>query len=541
MNQNKRLPSLRSILKDPVRLVGWVWFFGCFAVLLVLLYRHAGGWFHSDHSCDLLLSKLLSREGGILSADWIYSTELMVFNSQLVYIPLFWLSNNWSLVHFLGIAIMLGCTVASCWYFCRQSALNWVFPFFAAVLLLPLSEDYFDNMLLGAYYTAYTILAFLTMGLAFRMLDAKIDRRFGVGLLVLGVLGFLSGTNGLRQLMVQYLPLLAGSLFMLWRATADSRDCDRDTVRRSLRLLQLTFFGTVCSGLGYLLNSRVLSHIYQYKDYEQVLYYIDLHDYRLEALLNGWLSSFGYSTQNESGPVFNFSLTLQNGLAFLLILLVCLSLYAILRHPKEYTFCEYTLACFFAAGFLLFAALFLLTSMPYNARYNISLVIFCIPLVAIYLRRLHRPQRYRLAVGGVLVCLLTLSAALFYQQQRKVDVNVGRQEVADAMVADGYTQGYATYWNGNILTELTDGALEMWCWLPDPESVDPSNMNPGLQLASHLDTPPQGPFFVLFSEEEMQTYAMPQRLDPARILYQANGYTAFGYEDYAAFTADLND
>lgn len=539
MNQKRRLAQLRASLRDPVRLVGWVWFAGCFAVLLVLLYRHAGGWFHSDHSCDLLLSKLLSQEGGILSSDWLYSTELMVFNSQLVYIPLFWLTNNWSLIHFLGIAIMLVCTLASCWYFCRQSSLSWLFPFFAAVLVLPLSEDYFDNMLLGAYYTAYTFLAFLSMGLTFRMLEARLSRRFWAGVVVLGVLGFVSGTNGLRQLMVQYLPLLAGALFMLWRATAQGTD--RATVGKMVRLVQLTLFGTVCSGLGYLLNSRVLSHIYQYKDYEQVLYYIELHDYRLEALLNGWLSSFGYNTQSESGSVFDFALTLQNGLAFLLILLVCLSLYAILRHPAEYRLEEYTLACFFTAGFLLFAALFLLTSMPYNARYNISLVIFCIPLVAIYLRHLHRPRTYRMAVGGVLICLLTLSAALFYQHQRQVNVNVGRQEVADAMVADGYTQGYATYWNGNILTELTDGALEMWCWAPDAQSVDPGNMNHGLQLASHLDNPPQGPFFVLFSDEEMQTYAMPQLLDPDRILYQNAGYTAFGYEDYAAFAADLND
>lgn len=114
-------------------LLGWIWFVGCFAVLLFLLCRHANGWFHSDHACDLILSKLLATNGGILSSDWIYSTELMVFNSQLVYIPLFWLTNNWQLVHLAGIAIMLTMVVASCWYFCRESSLRWFFPFYAAV------------------------------------------------------------------------------------------------------------------------------------------------------------------------------------------------------------------------------------------------------------------------------------------------------------------------------------------------------------------------------------------------------------------------
>lgn len=519
--------------------LGWIWFAGCFAVLLFLLCRHADGWFHSDHSCDLILSRLLANEGGILSSHWIYSTELMVFNSQLVYIPLFWLTNNWQVVHLAGIAIMLAMLVASCWYFCRESSLGWFFPFFAAVLVLPVSKDYFDNMLLGAYYTVYTLIAFLTMGLMFHFLDHKRDRHFAIAMVVIAALSFLSGTNGLRQLMVQFLPLLAASLFMLWRTTAVQDAFHHLAAKRSLHLLVFSLYGTAFSALGYLLNSRVLSRIYQYKDYEQVLYYIDLHDYRLEALVNGWLSSFGYDTRSESGSLFDAGLTLQNGLAFVCILLVCLSLYAILRHPQRYTFFEYTIACFFAAGFLLFAALFLFTSMPYNARYNISLVIFCIPLVGIYLHRLQRSPVYRMTVGGVLIVLLTLSAALFYDEESNINVNVGRQAAADAMVDDGYTQGYATYWNGNILTELTDGALEIWALLPDANSVDPNNLNPGLQMAYHLDTPPQGRFFVLFSEEEMQTYAMPQRMDPTRIIYQKDGYTAFGYENYDDFVQDL--
>lgn len=536
---NKPTLLSRKLRNQWPTLLGWVWFAGCFAVLLFLLCRHANGWFHSDHACDLILSKLLATNGGILSSDWIYSTELMVFNSQLVYIPLFWLSNNWQLVHLAGIAIMLVMVVASCWYFCRESSLRWFFPFFAAVLVLPTSGDYFDNMLLGAYYTVYTLISFLTMGLMFHFLDRKPDRRFAIGMGIVALLSFLSGTNGLRQLMVQFLPLLVASLGMLWRSTAVQDDFHRQTARKSRRLFAFSLFGTICSALGYLLNSRVLSQIYQYKDYEQVLYYIDLHDYRLEALLNGWLSSFGYNTQEESGSLFDPALTLQNGVAFVCIVLVCLSLYAILRHPQNYNFFEYTLACFFAAGFVLFAGLFLFTSMPYNARYNISLVIFCIPLVGIYLRHLQRPLCYRHVVAGLLVCLLTVSAALFYNKESDINVNVGRQAAADAMVADGYTDGYATYWNGNILTELTDGALEIWALLPDANSVDPTNLNPGLQLASHLDTPPAGRFFVLFSDEEMQTYAMPQRMDPTRIIYQQDGYTAFGYETYAEFTQDL--
>ena len=43
----------------------------------------------SDASSEMVLAQQLSQNGGILSRDWIYSTELRVMSTQLVFAPLF--------------------------------------------------------------------------------------------------------------------------------------------------------------------------------------------------------------------------------------------------------------------------------------------------------------------------------------------------------------------------------------------------------------------------------------------------------------------
>ena len=139
------------------------------------------------------------------------------------------------------------------------------------------------------------------------------------------------------------------------------------------------------------------------------------------------------------------------------------------------------------------------------------------------------------------LCGLSLSAASFYNQLRTVDENVGRRQAVKFLVSQGYTDGFATFWNADVCTELSNGALELWAW-PEgsTELTDPLAVHPGLQLISHRTTPPEGRLFVLFSTEEMQTFTLPQKLDTSRILYEENGFTIYGYDSYDAFVSDIN-
>ena len=57
------------------------------ALMVYMTWQYGAQWLDSDDSAEMILAELLSREGGILSKNWYYSTELRVLNTQLVMAP----------------------------------------------------------------------------------------------------------------------------------------------------------------------------------------------------------------------------------------------------------------------------------------------------------------------------------------------------------------------------------------------------------------------------------------------------------------------
>lgn len=79
------------------------------------------------------------------------------------------------------------------------------------------------------------------------------------------------------------------------------------------------------------------------------------------------------------------------------------------------------------------------------------------------------------------------------------------QGAAQFLVQNGYRDGYASFWDGNVMTELTDGTLNVWTLTPNsvPE------LRPWLQVTSHLQTPPQGKIFFVISNGKHTASASP--------------------------------
>ena len=106
----------------------------------------------SDMASEIMLAYKLRIEHKLITSTWFYSTELRVFNTQLVFTPLLFLCENWRTVREMGTAIILLSMLASCLYFCYQAGITTLFPAIATMLITPMSDPYFKILLLGAYY-----------------------------------------------------------------------------------------------------------------------------------------------------------------------------------------------------------------------------------------------------------------------------------------------------------------------------------------------------------------------------------------------------
>lgn len=105
--------------------------------------------------------------------------------------------------------------------------------------------------------------------------------------------------------------------------------------------------------------------------------------------------------------------------------------------------------------------------------------------------------------------------------------------LAQCLVDNGYYNGYSNFWGieGNALTELTDGKLEIWNVNGYGDKIDEPIFK-WLQYTSHADTLPQGKVFLLIPAEQYENYSWKELLNYEQLLYQSDNFRAYGFEDY---------
>ena len=80
-----------------------------------------GAYLDSDMASELALASHLAEEGKLISGTWVYSTEVRVLSTQLIFTPLMALfPHDWRLVRTLGCLILQGILAASA-YFCGRA------------------------------------------------------------------------------------------------------------------------------------------------------------------------------------------------------------------------------------------------------------------------------------------------------------------------------------------------------------------------------------------------------------------------------------
>ena len=178
------------------------------ALLLGYLHFYGDSWLSSDDSSEMILSHILAKEGGILSKNWHYSTELRVLNTQLVWSALFRLSDRWHLVRLAGTAVSLVALCLCIWLLCRWVGREKYTGWLCTIFLTPICPVYFIIMLFGIYYVPHVSISLLLTALFYRCTKAR-SRKEYVLLLIPGcVLSFLAGLGGLRQLLIWHAPAL---------------------------------------------------------------------------------------------------------------------------------------------------------------------------------------------------------------------------------------------------------------------------------------------------------------------------------------------
>lgn len=407
----------------------------------------------SDDAAELILSKMLAHEGGILSRNWHYSTELEILNTQLVYSFLFRFISNFKVVRIMG-QVVLTCIFLLSYYFCLYSIdshmANSRFFKTAFLMLLPISPAWIF-LIMKTYYIPHVSISFFALGFACQIQKESISRRKKTGILISGcLLAFAGCLEGLRHIQLAYLPLVLSSVFMLWNSLEKVEwDLKKFNFPRGIGI---NICWLLSAGMGCLVNLLVLSNVYQVQSHDDEKFTEIVSFESIQNVWNAFLEVVGYRGEQKLLSIGGIC----NAVAVVSACLILYFMYKIFINIKKYDFTEQLLISFVVISFAFSVFIFIVLHSVVS-RWVLACFVPAI-LLLIFLERLPFIKQY-LIFGGI-YCVVILFGVYGYQEIRTDVSNENKRNVYDFIQQNDYSYGYCTMWVGDWLTEMTNGRFE---------------------------------------------------------------------------------
>ena len=455
---------------------------------------------NADNSSEMVLADLLNEEGGFLSTNWYYSTELRVVSPVPVYQLGLLLFDSWHMARTFSVAVLLAGVVASLLYALRGADIGDAGIYASAALILPFSRVYNYLFLYGGGYTVFFMLTCWLIGLSLRLLTGcKVKRR----LLIIALLSLWGGLNGVRMLMMSGAPLLLACAMLAFRKGLRCRSASEMLGSGECRMLLGAGISMAAMAAGYLINVGLLADIYTFRSYQNTMFTA----FETDALF----------TQIEALPFFfgertDVPLLGLTGLASVCAIGICVllpvSLFALYAIRRKLTVTQKGVVLFAGVASALGIGINTVTELgtvSHGVGYYMTGLQMLVVAIFFLIEKMNcdlKPLRT--------VCMVTLTAifaleAVVTLRSEYNSTPTTIEEAADWLVENGYTQGYTTFWNGNVLTEASDGKLDVYVY----NSWASSQLYDWLQRRSHFEAAPEGKVFVYISEDDYQPDVLP--------------------------------
>lgn len=508
-----------------------------FLLLVILNVFFQIHWLDSDMAAEMIFSKLLAEEGHIFATPhWYYSTEFRFLYTQLIMGPLFHVMNNWHWIRTITNIVFYLLLIGSYFYFVKPFGIksHWT-ALTSVILLLPFSETMMTHMQMGNTYMPHVILIFLFFGMFLRLAGGalKKGRRFEI-LIFYFALGIVCGVSGVRYLLALQCPLLLAAALFFCRSEsfgAFRRETTKEHWRRMWKSREAGYLGYSALGafagvLGYGINVLYVSRQYVFQTYDAtnfIALYQGVFFERLQNAFGCLLMLFGYIP--DKGFLSLRGLVTLAAFVILAVLIYCCRRVYRLRRRTEADGRFFTVL-FLAAAFALNVFVFVFTTSTMVPRYYITLFIFTLPVLAFYMEE-KEPAFDRAAVAVLLGGCLLLATTKTVFSFVGTDKNEDKYQVAAFLEENGYHFGFATYTNGNIITEITNGVVEIGN-VNGPEYLEYFTWSSPMKY--YEEDYHDGEVFLLLTLAEETEFAEAESLHVGERVYGNESYAVYVFE-----------
>lgn len=510
----------------------WLWMAAGY--LLDLWYQLVPGrWIvDSDLASEMVLADLLNQEGSIISTNWYYSTELKVVNLQWFYrLGLMLFPNDWHLARTFGMMITLALYAAVLVLLAHFAGLGRAGLWMAGTLMWPFGQHYLVYAIYGGYYLVYTFFYILILALILRSQDRS--SRSCVRLWILAcVVAAISGVNGVKQLMVFHAPLLLASAIVLVLALHDCRKTEwrgaLAACRAQVRLFVASILTAAACAAGYFLSNSVLSKLYDVKSYNFIAWNRSDDWFTLDRVIMDFFHEFGYQ---NGALLFHFS-GIATGIGLLLGVFMAFCMVRLLLRLRTLRTTDQILVLLLICMVAVCGVCYTYFQEYYLYFWLMNLPIgIAVMAVELKTERFHLPG-VRQAAAVALACAFTVCAV--HTVRREIEkpslAHKGLDTVAAWLVDNGYTEGYATFWNCNAMIELSSGQLDVWTLANLSDDASPD----WLQKKDHLTTDPEHPFLLVDTQEDgpAEKMGLVQYGDCEKV-YEDDRYVIYAFDSAA--------
>lgn len=494
----------------------------------------------SDMASELILEQSLSERNQMFHSGWYYSTELRILNTLLVRAPLFKIFSDWTTVRTVGNALLFCFMLCSYLVLLKYLKVDLKFSLLtAAMLLCPFSRIWLNIMYEGAYYIPHVTITFFYLTL-FLMVEktgheANRIKKRGIlaGYLLLSVI---LGMSGIRYVLNIQLPILMASALLVVFNQDYQEIREKPTAENFKKALKwkptlyflISLAGVAATMLGYFISERLLHNVFRFHSYSNNKFksFSDVPLLtQLSRIMEGLLELLGYSQ-----GVKLFSLQGIRNIAVLLLLLLFLLIFIKIVSSKTLSCEKRFTALFFISSFLISNATFVLLD-SYTSRYYIPVLTAAVPAVAIYLQE-EEKELDRIFIGGGCIAVALIIGLLVWKEYAFDcrDNRNNREDVLAYLLDNDLTFGYATFWNGNVLTELSNGEVEVAG--VSTINKDSIGYHQWLTFAKyHEPGYHEGKVFILLAKSELEAFQSTELSKEGELAYQDSGYTVYVFQD----------
>lgn len=523
MAEKKRV-NWNWIKKDWLFLLPSLIWIGILAVTTILWSDNR---ISSDWSAELILARELLREKKLITDTWHYSTEIRILYTQLLAMPLFCVFHSWDVIR-AGQGCLLHLLLLLSYCFCMKGTKispKWVY-LSSVFLFIPFSYIYIDIVHMGQSYQPHMILSFLIVGLYLRLTE----HRSIPAAVFLILLSFLCGLSGIRYLQILSLPMLGAAFWIYYRSKAG---------------ILWAIGSAAATAAGYVINEKFLHRWFAFGSYKGVKF-AEFQDKNFIELLDNKLGDFFVLFGYRGGEKLMSASGVCNLLSILeaaVLILICI---AVFRHSGKMERKKRFLIAFLGSSLLINTFVFLVLDNYYVSRYYILALFWVAPILAVFGEEVWRKNsekdtlaetivRKRFlgkAVLPVLLLCLCLTGIHTLSMLAQNDENSDRKKAADFLQENDVTFGYATFWNADVITELTDGEVNV----VSISSCDPFTVYDWLMPERYLEKgileeSDGNQIFLLLTWEEYEEYRnSPVIQEAGEPVYTADGYMILLYD-----------